>query len=75
MAMVPISEFRKHLHSFMKLVAGGEELQLVRHGRVVAVVAPPRDPPREARQRLRGLRESAVVGDVESPIDVPWDAD
>jgi prevent-host-death family protein len=74
-ATVPVSEFRKHLHSYMKLVQGGEELRLVRHGKVVAVVSPPKDPAQVARERLVELSARAVVGDVESPVDAEWEVD
>jgi antitoxin (DNA-binding transcriptional repressor) of toxin-antitoxin stability system len=75
MTRVSVAEFRKHLHAYLDLTAEGEVVQLLRRGKIVAVLARPEDARDVARMRLQGLRRSAAIGDVTSPVDVGWEAD
>ena len=75
MTRVPVSEFRQHVHLYLDKVSEGEVVQLVRRGKVVAVLHPPADRRLAARRRLDELRGSAIVGDVTSPLEEPWEAD
>ncbi len=40
----------------------------------MATLVPPVDRSQQARVRLEQLAKSAVIGDVISPIEEPWDA-
>lgn len=75
MTRVSVSEFRHHLHRYLKLVAEGEQVALTKRGEVVAVLSAPEVARSLAAAQLATLRESAVIGDVESPVDVDWEAD
>lgn len=75
MTRVSVSEFRHHLHRYLKLVAEGEQVALTKRGAVVAVLTAPEAARDAAAAQLAKLRETAVVGDVESPVDVEWEAD
>jgi len=64
MAEVNVTSLRQHLPEFLARVGGGERIQLMSLGRVVAEIAPPlptADSTEAARVRLRG---SVVCDDV-----------
>jgi prevent-host-death family protein len=76
MALVSVSDLRQHLPSFLKRVQAGEELQVTSRGRIIARIAPERDPADEARQWLLELRDRVSLGDVVQGIpDVEWSGD
>lgn len=72
---VGISEFRSNMSSFLKQVQEGEIIRLMNRGEEVARIVPPDYARAAARKELKALRETAVVGDVLSPIDESWSAD
>jgi prevent-host-death family protein len=73
---INITELRKHLPSYLKRVARGEQIRVTRNGKVLARIVPEGDPGTAARIRLEALRGTMVVGDIVSPIDdVEWSAD
>mgnify|MGYP003343743061 CR=1 FL=1 len=63
MTRVSVSELRQHLPAFLKRVQAGEELQVTSRGRIIARIAPERDPAEEARQWLLDLRDRVVLGE------------
>jgi len=76
MALVSVSDLRQHLPAFLKRVQAGEELQVTSRGRIIARIAPERDPADEARQWLLELRDRVSLGDVVQGIpDVEWSGD
>jgi prevent-host-death family protein len=76
MALVSVSDLRQHLPAFLKRVQAGEELQVTSRGRIIARIAPERDPADEARQWLLDLRDRVSLGDVVQRIpDVEWIGD
>jgi prevent-host-death family protein len=76
MHTVNITEFRKHLPTYLKRVAAGEEIGITSHGRVIARLLPEQDPSEEARNWLESLRGKVILGDVVSPIeDIEWNSD
>jgi prevent-host-death family protein len=75
MPEVNISELRNHLPQYLSRVEAGEEILVIRRGRVVARLAPARDTRALAREQLAGLRKQARVDDVLSPIQVDWEAE
>lgn len=74
MTRVNMTELRKQLPHYLDLVAAGEAVEVTRLGRVVARMTAAVDHQEEAREFLRKLRDSAIVGDVETPIDTAWEA-
>ena len=72
---VNITELRRHLQHFLERARSGEEVLVTRHSKVIAYLGPPIDPRAEARQKLEAFRPHASIKDVESPIDLPWNAD
>ena len=76
MQEVNVTELRKHLPSYLKRVARGEQIRVISNGKVLARIVPEDDPAAAARRRLEALRGTMVVGDIVSPIDdVEWSAD
>lgn len=74
MQEVSVSELRNHLPEYLARVESGEAIWITRRGRIVARVDPVTDPRAEAKRRLATLRGVARVGDVVTPLDVPWEA-
>lgn len=74
MMTVGISEFRASMNTILHRVHKGEVITLTSRGAEVAKLVPPDFVQAAARQELDQLRQTAVVGDVLSPLDDPWDA-
>ena len=73
MEKVAVSEFRANLVGFLKRVEKGEVIALTSRGHEVAKIIPPDDKSKNARNALKKLRKTAVVGDVLSPIEDEWE--
>lgn len=73
MINVGISEFRANLNAMLSRVQRGEIVVITSRGKEVARVVPPDFARAAARQELEALRQTAVVGDVVSPLDETWD--
>jgi len=73
MINVGISEFRANLNAMLSKVQRGEIVVITYRGEEVARVVPPDFARAAARQELEALRQTAVVGDVVSPLDETWD--
>ncbi len=71
---VNVSDLRNHLPEYLARAEGGEEILVTRRGRVVARLVAARDTRADAKEQLAGLRGTARVGDVVSPVDADWDA-
>ena len=69
-----ITDIRQNLAAYLKVVAQGETVTLLHHGKPVAKIVPVDTQRADAVQRIEALRASAEINDVVSPIDVPWDA-
>lgn len=73
MISIGISEFRAKMNLILQKVQNGEVVTLTSHGTEVARLVPPDFAQATARQELDRLRQTAVVGDVLSPVGEPWD--
>jgi len=60
------------MSEFLQQVKSGKIIRLMYRGDEIARVVPPNFAQKAARQELETLRETAVVGDVLSPIDETW---
>ncbi len=73
MEKVAVSEFRANLVSFLKRVERGEVLALTSRGHEVAKIIPPDNKTENAKDALKKLRKTALIGDVLSPIENEWE--
>lgn len=74
MKQINVTELRQHLPSYLASVQKGAEIWVTSHGKVIAHIAPPTEPKKEARKKLDALRKHSIIGDVISPIDEEWGA-
>lgn len=75
MLAIGISEFRANMSAILQRVQNGEIISLMVHETEVAKLVPPNYAQLAARQQLDELRQTAVIGDVLSPIDEQWDVE
>lgn len=75
MIRVKISELRQNLPAYLAEVQAGGEIEVTVHGKVIARIVPEADRQAAARQYLKSLRKSAVIGDLVSPSGDAWDAE
>jgi prevent-host-death family protein len=73
MEKVAVSEFRANLVGFLKRVERGEVIALTSRGHQVAKIIPPDNKTENARDALKKLRKTALIGDVLSPIEDEWE--
>ncbi len=73
MEKVAVSEFRANLVSFLKRVEKGEVIALTSRGQEIAKIVPPDDKVKNAKNALKKLQNSAVIGDIISPINEEWE--
>ena len=73
MISIGISEFRANMNVVLQKVQKGEIVTLTLRGTEVARLVPPDYARLTARKELAELRQTAVVGDVLSPIDDNWE--
>lgn len=74
MLNIGISEFRANMNDVLQKVQQGELVTLTSRGVAIARLVPPDFVQIAARQELLQLRKTAVVGDVLTPIDTPWES-
>lgn len=74
MMAIGISEFRANMNAILQRVQNGEIISLLVRETEVAKLVPPDYARFAARQQLEELRQTAIIGDLLSPIDESWDA-
>jgi len=74
MISIGMSEFRANMNRILQKVQNGEIITLTSRGTEVARLVPPDFAQATARKELDQLRQTAVVGDVLSPLGEAWDA-
>lgn len=74
MMAIGISEFRANMNAILQRVQNGEIISLLVRETEVAKLVPPDYARLAARQQLEELRQTAIVGDLLSPVDESWDA-
>lgn len=75
MASIEIGEFRANMGVILQRVQQGEAICLLLGGKEIAKLVPPNDVHIAARQSLKELRQTTVIGDILSLINETWDAD
>jgi prevent-host-death family protein len=73
MKAVSVSNFRSHLPEFIRMAKRGVPVSITSRGREVARLVPAQDLRAEARRQLAGLRKTAKIGDLVSPVLEDWD--
>jgi len=74
MQNINISEFRANLLRYLQKAHNGEELTISSHGEVLATILPPIDKHGTAKDALKALSKTAVIGDIVSPNNSDWKA-
>jgi len=74
MLSIGISEFRAKINLILQKVQQGEIVSITSRGAEIAKLVPPAYAQSAARQQLEELRQTAVVGDVLSPLAETWAA-
>jgi prevent-host-death family protein len=73
MLSIGVSELRANLTDFLQKVKAGEVVVITSRGTEVARLVPPHFATAAAREQLEQLRQTAVVGDVVSPVGEAWE--
>lgn len=73
MVSIGISEFRANMSAILQRVQQGEVVRLLMRDKEIAKLVPPDYARDAARQKLEELRQTAIVGDVLSPVDESWE--
>lgn len=71
---VNVTQFRRQLPAFLQKARTGTPVSITSHGKVIARLVPEEDAAAAAKARLVAMRDKAVIVDVESPLDVKWNA-
>lgn len=74
MDTIPVSDLRANLMKVLKKIEHGSVVDITSRGKIVAKLVPPDYTKEMAREKLKKLRKNAVVGDIISPVDIPWKA-
>jgi len=75
MLKVGVSELQANLSNFLQKVKEGDVVVIIVHGSEVARLVPPNYAARAARTKLKQLGQTAVIGDVVSPVSEIWQAE
>ena len=74
MKTIAASKLRENLMKILKQIEKGSSLLITSRGRPVAQLNPPPEAAKSAREALTKLSKNAVIGDIVSPLDEPWEA-
>ena len=72
MESIGVSKLRENMVLFLNKVQQGESITITSRGTEIAMLVPIKKKEEESRNALKQLRETAVVGDVVSPIEEEW---
>jgi len=74
MTTIAVSELRSNLMKVLEEIKHGAQIQITSRGKVVAQLVPADAAQENAKAALYELSESALIGDVLTPIDESWNA-
>ena len=74
MNTIPVSELRANLMKLIKEIEHGNVIKITPRGQVVAKLVLTVNSKEEAKNKLKELAKSAVIGDIISPIYSNWKA-
>jgi len=72
MEVVPTTQFRTHLPTYLHRAEEGEEIIITAHNKIIARLVPPQSRKEAAEKMLKKLQATCSVGDVISPIESSW---
>ncbi|HPE55753.1 MAG TPA: type II toxin-antitoxin system prevent-host-death family antitoxin [Bacteroidales bacterium] len=72
MESIAISELRANLMKVLKEIKQGAKINITSRGKVIAKLVPADNTAEEARNKLNELSQTALIGDIVSPIDTNW---
>jgi prevent-host-death family protein len=73
METIAASKLRENLMKILKQIEKGSSLLITSRGRPVAQLNPPPEAAKAAQTALSELAETAVIGDIVSPLNEPWE--
>jgi prevent-host-death family protein len=74
MESIGVSKLRENIVLFLNKVQQGESIAITSRGTEIAMLIPIKNKKEVSRNALKELRKTAIVGDVESPIEEEWKA-
>jgi prevent-host-death family protein len=74
MEAIGVSKLRENMVLFLNKVQKGESIAITSRGTEIAMLIPIKNKKEVARNALKQLRKTAIVGDVVSPIEEEWKA-
>jgi prevent-host-death family protein len=74
MTSIAVSDLRANLMQILKKIERGAVISITSRGREIARLVPPENSMEQAREQLEGLRQTAIIKDVLSPLDEEWEA-
>jgi prevent-host-death family protein len=74
MLTIGVSDLRANLTHFLQQVKAGEVIIITLRGAEIARLVPPAYASVAAREKLEQLGQTAMVGDVVSPLEDAWEA-
>ena len=74
MESIGVSKLRENMVLFLNKVQQGESITITSRGTEIAMLIPIKKKGEVSKKTLKKLRETAVVGDVVSPIEEEWKA-
>ncbi len=74
MESVGVSKLRENMVLFLNKVQQGESITITSRGTEIAMLIPIKNKKKAARNALKQLRKTAIIGDVVSPIEEEWKA-
>jgi len=74
MERVGVSKLRENLTIFLKKAQKGQSITITSRGHDLAKLVPLDDRIEKSRQILKQLGDTAVLGDILSPVEEQWEA-
>lgn len=73
MDAIAVSDLRANLMKILKEIEQGLSVDITSRGKVVAKLVPPDYTKKRAVERLKEIGKDAIIGDIISPINAPWE--
>jgi prevent-host-death family protein len=73
MEKIAVSTLRENLSVYLKKVQNGQAITITIRGREMAILVPIKNKKKQSVKILQDLGQSAVIGDIVSPIDEDWE--
>jgi len=74
MASIAVSYLRANLMKVLDQIKKGAQVQITSHGKVIAKLVPADQSQSTAKKELLKIGNTALIGDIISPIDESWKA-